>query len=188
MVAIVSYPTRRGEGTPEAIQMAAKLGAQIYPVPGGRIRICYSRARDFVNQRGGVMLPFGLDCPEAVEGVRGEARRISDALLKGGTVVLSCGSGVTLAGLVTGFKVLPRKLVGVSAGRSVDNITACVKKYVGALPGCIELHEAEVPYSRASSFPCPFPAHPHYDRKAWKFLTENLEHYSEPVLFWNVGA
>ncbi|HVG19028.1 MAG TPA: pyridoxal-phosphate dependent enzyme [Blastocatellia bacterium] len=188
MKCIVSYPTKKGERRPASVDQASELGAEIYPVPGSRISISYSRARKYVEGRGGLMLPFGLECPEAVEGIKQEASRTPAQLIRGGTLVLCCGSGVTLAGLLSGLPVLPQRVVGISSGRSLRNIAACVRRYVEAIPECLELHEPTMPYSVALSYDCPFPTHPNYDLKAWKFLVENLRRYKEPILFWNIGA
>lgn len=188
MRCIVSYPVKKGEPQPDAVRAAAELGAEVYPVPGARITICLAQARRYVHGRGGFMLPFGLECAEAVEGVRRESATVPAELLRGGTLVVCCGSGVTLAGLLLGLRVLPRRIVGVSSGRSPANIRACLKRYLQSLPEGLELRAADVPYSVALSSPCPFPAHPHYDLKAWKFLLDNLREFPEPILFWNIGA
>jgi len=185
---IVSYPTKKGTQCPQSLQVASGLGAEIYPVPGSRIRISFARARSYIEGRGGVMLPFGLECEEAVDGVRRAAAKVPRKFLLGGTLVLCCGSGVTLAGLLGGLPVLPRRIIGVSSGRATSNILACLRRYAGDVPACLDLQEAETAYSIAASFPCPFPAHPHYDLKAWQFLCENREHLSKPILFWNIGA
>jgi hypothetical protein len=188
MRCIVSYPTKKGEGEPASVRKAAELGAEIYPLPGSRIAICYARARSYVVERGGVMLPFGLECPEAVEGVAREAGTVPREIIEGGTVVVCCGSGVTLAGLLSGLPALPNKLVGISSGRSLNNIMACVRRYVRETPECLELYEAATTYSAASTFPCPFPSHPNYDLKAWQFLVERIRSFRDPILFWNIGA
>ncbi|MDQ3803255.1 MAG: pyridoxal-phosphate dependent enzyme [Acidobacteriota bacterium] len=188
MRCVVSYPVKKGEPQPEAIRAAAGLGAEVYPVPGSRITICFAAARRYVQGRGGFMLPFGLECAEAVEGVRREAASIPVELVRGGTLVVCCGSGVTLAGLLSGLPVLPRRIVGVSSGRSPAKIRACLGRYVASLPGGLELRPAAVPYAVAVTHPCPFPAHPHYDLKAWKFLLDNLREFTRPILFWNIGA
>jgi 1-aminocyclopropane-1-carboxylate deaminase/D-cysteine desulfhydrase-like pyridoxal-dependent ACC family enzyme len=188
MNCIVSYPTKKGEKQSVSIQKAAELGAEIYPVPGGRITISFSVARRYVVERGGMMLPFGLECAEAVEGIRKEARQTPIEYLKGGTLIVCCGSGVTLAGLISGLPILPEKIIGISSGRSVKNIVTCIKRYVDGIPPVLELKEAMWPYSKALMLPCPFPTHPNYDLKAWKYLVDNLAWLREPILFWNIGA
>lgn len=188
MRCVVSYPTKKGEPEPESVREARTLGAEVYATPGNRISISFAAARKYVNERGGVMLPFGLECQEAVEGVAAEAATVHREFVEEGTVVLSCGSGVTLAGLLSGLPVLPHKVVGLSSGRSVKNIMSCVKRYVKEIPDCLEVHEALLPYSTVPVFSCPFPSHPNYDLKAWKFLEDNLMDFRDPLLFWNIGS
>lgn len=188
MRCIVSYPTKKGEPEPVAINHARALGAEVYATPGNRISISFATARKFVTERGGVMLPFGLECVEAVGGVAREANTVPQDFVKDGTVVLSCGSGVTLAGLLSGLPILPQKIIGLSSGRSVKTIMSCVKRYVRETPDCLELHEALLHYSKVPAFSCPFPTHPNYDLKAWKFLEDNLANFRDPILFWNIGS
>jgi hypothetical protein len=175
MRCIVSYPMGKGDATPPPAEMAGRLGAELLPVPASRINICFAAARRQVEQRGGWMLPFGLECREAVEAVAGEAARVSPATYAGGTVVLVCGSGVTLAGLLSGFTAEPHRLVGVSSGRSRENIWRCVRRHVPAIPNYVELRDAELPNAN-------------YDLKGWKYLVEHAATFREPILFWNIGA
>jgi hypothetical protein len=87
-----------------------------------------------------------------------------------------------------GFSARPHRIVGVSSGRSLDNIRRCVRRYVPEIPKYLDLREAEMPYKTASSYPCPFPSNPYYDLKAWKYLAENRAQFRGPLLFWNIGA
>lgn len=188
MRAIVSYPTRRGSTVPEAVCIAAGLGAEIMPVRGNHVSICYSQVSKRVIARGGKMLPFGLECREAVRAVADEAATLPADFVASATFILSCGSGVTLAGLLLGLRAKPRRIVGISSGRSLVKIRACVYRYVSTLPPFVELRPAAFPYDVALEFPCPFPSHPNYDRKAWKFAVENLQALHDPIVFWNIGA
>lgn len=188
MRCVVSYPTKKGEPEPASVREARTLGAEVYPTPGNRISISFATARKYVTDKGGVMLPFGLECQEAVDGVAAEAATVPREFLEGGTVVLSCGSGVTLAGLISGLPIRPHSIIGLSSGRSVKNIMSCLNRYVKRVPDCVVVHEALLPYSTIARFPCPFPTHPNYDLKAWKFLEDNLSTLRDPVLFWNIGS
>jgi 1-aminocyclopropane-1-carboxylate deaminase/D-cysteine desulfhydrase-like pyridoxal-dependent ACC family enzyme len=187
MRCIVSYPMGKGDKTPLQAEQAASLGAELLPVPAARINICFAATRRYVEKRGGVMLPFGLECEKAVEAVATEARRVNRAFFSGGTVVLSCGSGVSLAGLLRGLSAQPHRIVGISSGRSLANILRCVRRYA-EIPNYLELREAQALYKTAIRFPCPFPSNPHYDLKAWKYLVENRARLRGPLLFWNIGA
>jgi len=188
MRAIVSYPTRQGCDVPEPVRIAAGLGAEIVPVRGNHVSICYSQISKVIRARGGKMLPFGLECPEAVRAVADEAATLPVDFVTSATLILSCGSGVTLAGLLLGLRAKPRRIIGISSGRSLAKIRACVCRYVGTVPSFVELRPAFLPYDVALKYPCPFPAHPNYDRKAWKFLVDNRRNLLDPVMFWNVGA
>lgn len=183
---IVSYPTRAGVPIPEWVRRAECVGAIALPVRGNHVSICYAQARRQVEAMGGTMLPFGLECREAVLSVAREAARLP-AELASGTVVLSCGSGVTLAGLLLGLPARPLRVIGVSAGRSPARIHACVERYV-PLPGFVEILAAVVPYDHESTTYCPFPAHPNYDLKAWQHLCDHIGTMAGPILFWNIGA
>lgn len=132
------------------------------------------------------MLPFGLDCEAAVREVAREAAR-TPASLASGTLVLSCGSGVTLAGLLMGLPVHPRSVIGVSSGRSVANIRRCIESYV-RLCCAVCLVPARMTYYDSPPIECPFPAHPNYDLKAWHLLVQEIGSFIDPVLFWNIGA
>jgi 1-aminocyclopropane-1-carboxylate deaminase/D-cysteine desulfhydrase-like pyridoxal-dependent ACC family enzyme len=187
MRVIAAYPAIPGQPIPEALRVAGLLGAEILPVRAGRITISFAEARRYVEARGGVMLPFGLDCVESVAAVLREARRIPDEAILGGTAVVSCGSGVTLAGLIQGLGSRPSRYVGVSSGRSVRMIESCLRKYV-KIPTHLRIIPANYPYTKELTILCPFPSHPNYDLKAWDYLRRNLRRLPKPILFWNVGA
>lgn len=187
MRCIISYPTKKGAGIPDAVVRAKHLGAEVHPVPGGRITISFARAREYVEAEGGVMLPFGLECQEAVQAVAEEARRLPDEAICGGTVVLSCGSGTTLAGLLRGIGDAPQRFVGVSAGRSIKAIHHTLRRH-GRVPDSVCLIEAPWNYAHRLDTDCPFPAHPNYDLKAWAYLRKRIAKMPQPILFWNIGS
>ncbi len=134
------------------------------------------------------MIPFGMDCPESITAIAAEAKTVPSSLLDGGTVVVSCGSGVTLAGLLRGLNPMPRCIIGISAGRSLAKLRRCISKYVPIECPNVTLIEASIPYDSAPALKCPFPAHPNYDLKAWKYLVEHIDCLKPPILFWNIGA
>lgn len=186
--ALVSFPTSTGRERPQAAVKAEQLGATLIPVPSNRIAICYAMARKRIEALGGYMLPFGLECREAVEAITETAATVDPSVYANGSIILSCGSGVTLAGLINGLSVKPKKLIGISAGRSKKMIVSCLRRHCAQLPSALELCPPTLPYACESDYPCPFPSHPNYDRKAWQYLECNLSRLPEPVLFWNIGA
>lgn len=185
---IVAYPASRGSMVPEPLQIAAKLGAEVLPVRAGRITISYAEARERIEERGGVLLPFGLDCIESVAAIQKEAAKLPDRAVCCGTVVVSCGSGVTLAGLIRGLDHRPSRYIGISSGRSVGMIERCLSKYVETSFEKVVIIPAEHAYAKELAISCPFPSHPNYDQKAWDYLLRNFTSLRKPILFWNVGA
>jgi 1-aminocyclopropane-1-carboxylate deaminase/D-cysteine desulfhydrase-like pyridoxal-dependent ACC family enzyme len=188
MKAILGYPMLRGEELPSALRIAAQMGAELYPTPPNHTQICFFQTRKYVEKSGGTMLPFGLECHESVEAIAREASLLPERSIMEGTILLSCGSGVTLAGLLRGLPMLPRRLIGLSSGRSVPRIRQCLLRYVPSLPPCLELRPAEVPYEESVEIDCPFPSHPNYDRKAWSLLLREGNKWPRPILFWNIGS
>jgi hypothetical protein len=185
---VVCYPHLKGGAIPQSMKEAKQLGAEVVPMRGNHVSICFAQARRIVERQGGVIIPFGMDCPEAVAAIAGEARTVPPEFIAGGTLVVTCGSGVTLSGLLRGLSPSPRLAIGVSSGRSLKRIRHCVGKYLADMPCEVHLVPASLPYDSAPSRDCPFPTHPNYDLKAWAYMTEHLEHLRSPVLFWNIGA
>jgi len=188
MKVIVAYPKTKGSHEPVPIAKARELGGEVLPVVAGRITISFAAARREVVRRGGAMLPFGLECPESVASVAQAAATVPPNYTGGGTVVVSAGSGVTLAGLVLGLRGRPSRFLGVSSGRSVDSIQRCLTRYGIEKSPSIRLVPAQEAYYVPIDYECPFPSHPHYDRKAWRYLAENAKSLEAPLFFWNVGA
>jgi 1-aminocyclopropane-1-carboxylate deaminase/D-cysteine desulfhydrase-like pyridoxal-dependent ACC family enzyme len=188
MRCLLAFPARSGEDPPPQLVDARALGAALLPLRPNHIDICVGQARREVTARGGVMLPFGLECQEAVDAVAEEALRTPEECTVSGTLVVCCGSGVTLSGLLKALGAGPARVVGISSGRSIERIARCVRRYVRELPATLQLVPASMPYGAVGSAACPFPAHGNYDLKAWQHLQEHIQDYPDPILFWNIGA
>src|SRR5262249_10969920 len=143
---ILCYPHLKNGSVPAPMRVAHELGAEIVPMRGNHVSICFAQAAKIVARKGGVMIPFGVDCSEPVDAIAAEARRVPAALLCRGTLVVSCGSGVTLAGLLRGLDPLPQRVIGVSAGRSSAKIRACLRKYLRTVPDQVTIIPAGMPY------------------------------------------
>jgi len=57
-----------------------------------------------------------------------------------------------------------------------------------AYKGNVDIIDAGFEYTDKETFKCPFPCNPYYDRKAWRWLAENINSLAKPLLFWNIGA
>lgn len=184
---VVVYPQSKTCPKPFAVEQARALGADVIAIRSNVLPICYSQARKIVADMDGRLLPFGMECPESINAIAAEAATVPDSLCRRGTLIVPCGSGVTLAGVLRGLHVRPKSVIGVSSGRSVMNIKKCIKRYVDAI-GDLEIVAPSMPYDRFPLMDCPFPVDPYYDLKAWKFLSDNVARFGEPILFWNIGG
>jgi 1-aminocyclopropane-1-carboxylate deaminase/D-cysteine desulfhydrase-like pyridoxal-dependent ACC family enzyme len=185
---IVVCPQSKRQPDPTSVEMARSLGAEIHFVPTNRLPINYAQARRYVELNGGVMLPFGMECEAGVQSVAVEAAQVPSELVRNGTVVVSCGSGVTLAGLLKGLDPSFSRIIGVSSGRSLDQIERCLIRHIRKIPNSIELVPPTMPYYESPDMRCPFACHPNYDLKAWQYLSSHANEYNDPILFWNVGG
>lgn len=185
---LVVSPSTKRYPEPESLKHARALGAEVHLIPANRLSINYAQARSYVEERGGSMLPFGIECREAVLSVASEAALLPTSLRRKPSVILCCGSGVTLAGLLLGLPVTPRRIIGISSGRAPSQITRCIIRHLAKVPKYVQIVPPAMPYYDAPDLRCPFPCHPNYDLKAWEYLSRNLNKFDDPILFWNVGG
>ena len=192
---MLGYPiTKANSIIPPQHKIAGQLGARLCPQQATRQSIMYYRFKKWVEEENGVMLPHGLPFVETAKSVAQEASTVPEELLQG-SLVLIVGTGTMLAGILMGLKVMPKKIVGISAGkdtlgqfRTVNRIMKEAMPFVRKDTGMLKLLQPIMPYDVADDFVCPFPSHPNYDRKAWRWLCEHINELEKPILFWNIGA
>lgn len=168
---------------------AQRLGAKLCPLKGGRCAILYARARRVVEEAGGYMMPMGLVVRESVVAIAGVAQALPEEV-RGGDVVLSVGSGMTVAGIAMGAAKRMHRIYGISAGMATAKQHKRIQTTTGlALPLNVRLILPEgVGYFDCEQIATPFPSSPYYDKKAWRWLENNLDSLRDPVLFWNIGT
>lgn len=105
-----------GDDTPQLLA-AQQAGAELVRHRPGHNSVIVSRARKDAEARGWVDVPFGMECPEAIEQTAAQvnATQLADAQ----RLVVPVGSGMTLAGVLHGLQAaglddLP--VVGVRVG------------------------------------------------------------------------
>ena len=173
------------------------MGAELYPLRPNYIRILYSQARNYITSKGGAMLPFGVSCIESTMAVAEEFSSIPEDLLTG-TLVVCVGSGTILSGIISGLKRLPNKILGISSGMSAknqfNNINQLLFEANVGLPHLCSFNTSFLlippimPYSEVCSIDTPFPSHGNYDKKAFKFMVDNIDKLKKPILFVNIGS
>ncbi len=118
-----------GDLTPELIQAEA-MGAEIIQHQAGYNNVIIARARaDAANHRsqGWVEIPFGMECYEAV---RQTAKQVEN-LPRKGRVVVPVGSGMSLAGILTGLNHFGRtnRVLGVMVGMDPSRHKGKISEY-----------------------------------------------------------
>jgi hypothetical protein len=173
-----------------------RFGVEIQPVPAGRSTVnLYIARKRMTSYPNSIILPLGLPLPETVEETAKQAEiTIAKHHIK--TIVVSVGSGTICAGILRGINP-GVSLYGVLCRTgNIIKKKAKIYEYAGITPGGVfndeipklELVDLGYNYTQREDFPAPFPCHPYYDRKGWKWLVDNLDKLEPPVMFWNIGA
>jgi hypothetical protein len=102
-----------GDLTPELLAARAH-GAEVVQHRPGRNSVIIARARADAAERGWLEVPFGMECPEAVEATAAQAAELPPAA----RYVVPVGSGMTLAGVLAGLERAgnPAPVLGVVCG------------------------------------------------------------------------
>ena len=145
---------------------AAELGAELHEVPCGYLTVVQARAREYCQQTGARMLPFGLAFEEMVEAIAQRARMIP---LTPTEVWSVAGSGTLQRGLQRAWP--QAQFFAVQIGKTPD-------------AGKAEILIAPEKYEQDAKMPPPFPSCSNYDAKAWRFIAEGA---TDGALFWNVA-
>jgi threonine dehydratase len=163
------FVAQRATPHPRTLE-AARLGAKVVPVSPGYLTVVQSRAREYCRNTGAFLIPFGADCPEAMEIIAAAARMTGEMPDE---VWCAAGSGVLARGLALAWPKARRHVVQI--GRELSP-----KDVAGAT---IHVHPQK--FGERAMIAAPFPADPHYDAKAWEFCL--AKRGGGNVLFWNVA-
>lgn len=198
----IYYPASQKVTTlPPYQKRAEALGGTVVRLdPVGRARILWNRLNQQWRLREAAeLLPLGLRLTEAVNETADELDRTADEL-KTGSIVVNVSSGTICAGLMWGMirrRMWPKVIVGVTShemdvGRKTASIWDKVRTSMvfgpRSSPSWFRLEITKCKYSDREEESCEFPCNPWYDRKAWRWLKDNIQSLPQPVLFWNIGA
>ena len=162
------FVAKRAQPHPRAL-MAKRLGAKVLQVTPGYLTVVQARARAYCEATGAMLVPFGVDMPEAIEAIAEAARQID---IKPAEVWCASGSGVLARGLAMAWPRARRHVVQVGRTLSPTDVAGAA------------IHKAPYKFEQACRIPAPFPADPHYDLKAW--VECKARRGAGPCLFWNV--
>lgn len=169
-------------------EAAERAGATLVPLANNVLNVCYGQARRHMQNIGGFLIPFGFEFPESLAAIEREASQVAPELVRGGSLIVSAGSGVTISGILNGLQEQPFSCFAVSTGRSERAIRRCVQRNLRADTTLPTIVPPKWAYSDVPKIEAPFPCDPYYDLKAWAFLVGSIDLLRDPILFWNVGA
>ena len=110
--------TTKGELTPE-LNAAIAVGAHVYQHKPGYNSVIVKRAKDDARDNDFTLIPFGMECREAVEQTARQARNIPSRARR---LVIPVGSGMSLAGVLHGLHYyrasLDMPIIGICVGAS----------------------------------------------------------------------
>lgn len=147
---------------------AAKAGAKVIQVPHGYLKTVQARAREYCEQTGASLVPFGVDHPDFIAALALFAKSLPVVPTEVWSVA---GSGTLNRALHEAWPAA--KMYAVRIGREP------------ILADGTELFIAPEVFEKEAKIKPPFPSCPTYDAKAWRYFST----LSRPgALFWNVGA
>lgn len=168
------------------------LGVQLVPLQANRQFVMRAEMRKLVPPDW-FLFPTGLRLPETIEATEAEMRAVMEEMPVG-TVIVPTGTGTHLAGILRALD--KRRDIEVIAvqGYAREPIRFARDVYrASKTEPHPRLHIVVTMCTyyevRADKLP-PFPAHLHYEVRAWKWLTTNdtVHQLTQPIVFWNIGA
>ena len=109
-------------------------------------------------------------------------------------LVISAGSGVTSSGIVQAFAPgndLFSNSIKQAQVITVSNESTIHKKYKShsISSGNININKSPFEFNdMMDDYWVPFPCNGTWDRKAWKWLEQNIDKLEGDILFWNIGG
>jgi 1-aminocyclopropane-1-carboxylate deaminase/D-cysteine desulfhydrase-like pyridoxal-dependent ACC family enzyme len=186
--------------TPKLLQLHREkwkeLGAELIPQQAGRANVNYHRAKKVMPAEA-ILLPLGLPLRESVNETHKELERTLAFMLpdnRPSSVVVNVGSGTIAAGLLRGLPDNVALYAIMGRTGSIKNKLATIERKAGCVQGgffgrpAIKMFDPGWEYTKPCREEVPFPCHPYYDAKAWKWLRDNIEQVPEPIMFWNIGS
>lgn len=160
------FVAKRGQLHARTLE-AKRAGAKIVQVPHGYLSNVQAKAKAYVEVAGAMLLPWGLDFPEFIEGLANVASGLD---VNPTEVWCAAGSGTLTRALQQAWPNAVHHAV-----------------QVGAKPqaGRARVHIAPETFEQDAKKKPPFPSCSNYDAKVWQFF----ERYAAPgALLWNVAA
>ena len=175
------------------LNKAKENDCEFYELKPNMMAILYNRVKKYAKQKDIQMLPYAFDHMD----YRNELKNRAEEVFKEHLVdhlVISAGSGVTSSGIVQAFAPgndLFSNSVKQAQVITVSNESTIHKKYKShsISSGNINVYKSQFEFDdMMDDYWVPFPCNGTWDRKAWKWLEQNVEKLEGDILFWNIGG
>jgi 1-aminocyclopropane-1-carboxylate deaminase/D-cysteine desulfhydrase-like pyridoxal-dependent ACC family enzyme len=185
---VVCYPANRMSDTPYWIQHVedAPYDGELWLLHPNMTSINGAQAKKFVEDQEGYFIPFGFDAPHAVTYLQHQFNDIPDRI---GTMIVSTGSGITLAAILRSISLCGKyvkRIVAVSSGRPISSIKQTIKKHIELPSGITWVDRYK--YADVPDIECPWNAHDHFELKAYDWMYRNIKRLPTPIYFVNIGG
>jgi hypothetical protein len=161
------------------------------PLPATKSSVLFYQARRIFYEKypDGYLFPNGLKLEETQQATKQEVALYSPSELfeESANWVISVSSGTIAKGVARGLEEKGFRgtlVLHMGFSRSKEEME---REFRSICRFNIRVIDEGYEYKDCVDFPVPFPCNPYYDRKAWKWLVENVETLTDPIVFWNIG-
>jgi hypothetical protein len=195
---LCGYPVYKGdplELIPGNVHALRSWGIDTVALQANRQFVMRAAMKRELEKRGGewFLFPTGLRLPESVHAIEEEGNKVRDELSPK-TVIVPSGTGTHLAGLIRAWEGTSTEFIAtLGYKREEMRFRRDVKRAVGydfdQRKLRVVMTDSEYYDVHPDQIP-PWPAHLHYECRAWSWLKKHsdLETLPQPICFWNIGA
>jgi hypothetical protein len=160
-------------------QRCLDLGAKVVEIPYGYLYSVQHHAKNYCEENGAMLLPFGLDTEKSKTLLANRTKDIISQLgYEPDEVWCALGSGVLMEGIIKGTTTSKIKAVQVGKEYNIG-----IKQFQEGFDR-LEIYKHKLAFDKISKFKANFPSTPNYDLKAWEMCVQNRG--NGKILFWNV--
>lgn len=160
-------------------QRCLDLGAKVVEIPYGYLHVVQYHAKNYCEENGAYLLPFGFDTEESKNLIANRTKEIISQLgYEPDEIWCALGSGVLMEGIIRGTTTSKIKAVQVGKEYNIG-----IRQFEEGF-NRLEIFKHKLPFEKSTKFKSDFPSTPNYDLKAWEMCNQNRG--DGKVLFWNV--
>jgi 1-aminocyclopropane-1-carboxylate deaminase/D-cysteine desulfhydrase-like pyridoxal-dependent ACC family enzyme len=192
-----------GTSVTTELDMARRLGAEIKRSASGRHRALFAEVARVNSTLDYYVVPYGVVSPsDPAACFMTQAQQAANLPDELDTLVVTCGSGMSTLGILTGLWRFSKRvnevvLVTTAPSRSetISNFVRAAEPAARSFLGSVKLtyidlfglpgfrYERRVPYTL-----CGIHLHPRYEAKAFRHVLQRRDCSSKRTLFWIIGA